>query len=142
MTQDADREFAIPEAELSFTFSRSSGPGGQHVNKTSTRVTLRFDIESSPSLSGEEKDLLKERLATRIDKRGILRLAAQKHRSQAANRKEAIERFGRLIRSALKTTRPRKPTRASKAARERRLREKTRRSRIKSARSLKISPED
>ncbi|HUG44062.1 MAG TPA: alternative ribosome rescue aminoacyl-tRNA hydrolase ArfB, partial [Acidobacteriota bacterium] len=132
MTQDADREFAIPETELSFTFSRSSGPGGQHVNKTSTRVTLRFDIGNSPSLSGEEKDLLKERLATRIDKRGILRLVTQKHRSQAANRKEAIERFGPLIRSALKTTRPRKPTRASKAAKERRLREKTRRSRIKS----------
>lgn len=142
MPREPDHDLTIPEAELSFSFSRSGGPGGQNVNKVSTRVTLHFDLEGSPSLTREQKDRLKERLALRIDKRGVLKLAAQKHRSQAANRKEAVERFGRLIRSALKTSPPRKPTRASKAAKEKRLQEKTRRSQIKSARSLKILPED
>jgi ribosome-associated protein len=142
MPRNPDRELVVPEAELSFSFSRSSGPGGQNVNKTSTRVTLRFDIEGSPSLTREQKDRLKARLSTRIDKRGTLRLAAQKHRTQAANRKEAVERFDRLIRSALRRRPPRKPTRASKAAQERRLREKARRSQIKSDRSQAFSPEE
>jgi ribosome-associated protein len=142
MPRNPDRELVDPEAELSFSFSRSSGPGGQDVNKTSTRVTLRFDVEGSPSLTREQKDRLKARLSTRIDKRGTLSLAAQEHRTQAANRKEAVGRFNRLIRSALRRRPPRKPTRASKAAQERRLRKKARRSQIKSDRSQAFSPEE
>jgi ribosome-associated protein len=130
-------DLLIPEDALSFTASRSSGPGGQHVNKSSTRVTLRFDVLGSPSLSAEQKALLLTRLSTRVNKDGVLRVVAQKHRSQSANRELAVARFTELLRAALKRTRPRHPTRVPKAARNRRLEEKKHRGRVKRDRSGK-----
>lgn len=126
---------SIPEEELSFTASLSSGPGGQNVNKLNTRVTLRFDLANSPSLSPEDKALIATRLGTRIAKDGILRVVSQSTRSQHANRELAVERFVELLKSALKRAPVRKETRVSKAAKERRLEEKKLRSSVKRQRS-------
>jgi ribosome-associated protein len=84
---------SIPEEELSFTASRSSGLGGQNVNKLGTKVTLWFDVVNSPSLSLDQKDLVMRQLASRVGKDGVLRVISQQTRSQAANRELAIERF-------------------------------------------------
>ena len=94
----------IPLAEITFTTARSSGPGGQHVNKTETKVTLVFDLDGSTALDEDQKALLRERLATRITKSGELRMASQRHRSQKANREATIERFIDLVRDALAET--------------------------------------
>ena len=122
---------SIPEREIAFATSTSSGPGGQHVNRVETRVTLLFDLEASESLSAEQRERIRERLATRINKAGVLRVTSQKHRSQAANREAATERFAALLADALEEEPSRKPTRPSRAAKRRRLRKKRRRGEIK-----------
>ena len=114
-------KLSIPEDELKFTASRSSGPGGQHVNKTSTRVMLRFDVVNSPSLTEEQKAQVLDRLATRISNEGILRVVSQQTRSQSSNRELAVERFIDLLQQALKIELPRKRTSLSAAARQKRL---------------------
>jgi ribosome-associated protein len=86
MMIEINRNLSIPEHELSFTTARSGGPGGQHVNKVSSRVTLWFNVAESPSLSAFQKRRIMSRLATRINQRGELRVVAQQHRSQIANR--------------------------------------------------------
>lgn len=125
----------LGEDELSFTFSRSSKPGGQNVNKISSRVTLLFDVANSPSLSAEHKNQIMTRLRTRVNKHGVLRVVAQLHRSQAANREAATERFVELLQETLKPVKSRKKTRISLASKKRRLNEKMRRSRIKQERT-------
>jgi ribosome-associated protein len=125
----------IPDDELTFTTSRSSGPGGQNVNKVNTRVTLLFDVERSPSLSDDERRLLYGRLAGRINKEGVLRVVAQRHRTQAANRDAAMHRFAELLRTALTPEEVRVPSVPSRAANERRLQQKKLRSRLKQERS-------
>lgn len=132
-------QIIIPEEELRFTASRSSGPGGQNVNKVSTRVTLWFDVANSKSLSAAEKKRILSRLPTRINKAGVLRVVSQKHRSQAANRETAVERFVELLRQALKEEKPRRKAKVSRAAKQRRLAEKKRRSQKKRERSQGIS---
>jgi ribosome-associated protein len=127
-------ELAIPEAEVRFATSRSSGPGGQNVNKVESRVTLLFDLAGSPSLDATQKERLRERLASRIAKDGVLRVVAQKHRTQGANREEAVARFAALLRAALAEEAPRKPTRPTTAARRRRAADKRRRAELKRAR--------
>jgi ribosome-associated protein len=124
----------IPDAELSFATARSSGPGGQNVNKVETRVTLLFDLDGSLSLSDSQKARLRRRLATRINKQGVLRVVSQRHRTQAANRQAATERFVELVRAALRRRRRRVATRPSAKARARRLENKRRRSRLKARR--------
>jgi ribosome-associated protein len=136
-----DDTLAIPDEEVSFATSRSGGPGGQNVNKLETRVTLRFDLAGSPSLSEEQKARLRERLATRITKDGVLQVSSQKHRSQGANRDAAVERFAELLRENLREEPPRKKTRPSRAAKARRLDEKRRQSQRKRERSARIPPE-
>jgi len=126
---------SIPEDELTFTVSRSSGPGGQHVNKVSTRVMLRFDVIRSPRLTAEQKSLVLSRLPTRINKEGVLWLVSQRERSQSANREAAVARLVEMLRSALEPRVPRKATRPSRAGREARLDEKKQRGRLKRARS-------
>ena len=101
MTMDATEGVPIPEGELVFKASRSSGPGGQNVNKLNTRVTVLFDVAGSPSLSEEQKQRVRSRLAGRIGKDGILHVASQKHRSQEANRRAAVERLQQLVQEAL-----------------------------------------
>lgn len=133
---------SIPEDELTFTASRSSGPGGQNVNKVSSRITLWFDLANSPSLSPEDKELIAERLGSRIGKDGKLRVTVQSSRSQLANRELAVERFVELLQAALKRMPIRKKTRVSRAAKERRLEEKKQRSTVKSQRSKKVPIED
>ena len=126
---------SIPEAELRFEFSRSSGPGGQNVNKVSTRVTLYFDIADSPSLTDSQKQKILARLATRISNEGILRVISQKYRSQKGNRDEAVIKFAELIRQALKKPKARRKTKIPEHAKEERLEEKKHQARIKKMRS-------
>jgi ribosome-associated protein len=128
----------IPEQELIFTADRSSGPGGQNVNKVSTRVTLQFDLEHSPSLHPWQKQLIASRLGTRINKDGILRVVSQQTRSQAENRAAAIERFIELLKEALKRTPPRKKTKVPFSAKRKRLDEKKIHSQKKQQRSTKF----
>jgi ribosome-associated protein len=115
----------LPAAELEFRFTRSGGPGGQHVNTSSTRVELVFDVARSPSLTDLERERARRRLRGKLDSEGRLRVVAQDERSQARNRALAVERFCELMRAALAPPPPpRRPTRPSRAARERRIDEK------------------
>ncbi|MCH8820731.1 MAG: aminoacyl-tRNA hydrolase [Acidobacteria bacterium] len=132
------RGVSIPEDELRFTASRSSGPGGQNVNKVATRITLLFDLEDSPSLSRVQKERIQKRLATRISNQGVLRLVCQRHRRQVANKREVVERFGQLMADALRIRRPRKKTRVSRSVKKRRREEKEQRSRLKRLRSSAV----
>ncbi len=124
----------IPMHELRFRTSRSRGPGGQHVNRSETRVELLWDVRNSPSLSKTQRYRIEQALHNRIDKEGVLHLAASEHRSQQLNKQAVIERLVALVREATKPTRKRLPTTPSEAAKEKRLREKRRRSEIKKAR--------
>jgi ribosome-associated protein len=129
-------QLTIPDDELSFEFSRSSGPGGQNVNKVSTKATLLFDVEGSPSLTDEQRTRIKRRLGTRITKAGVLRITSQRHRSQRANREAVVERFSELIEEALRPRRRRRRTRVPREAKERRLQEKKRRGELKRQRGV------
>ncbi len=132
-------DLAIPDEELSFATSRSSGPGGQNVNKVETRVTARFDVAGSPSLTEEQRQRLMERLATRITREGVLHVTSQKHRTQGENRETAAIRLRELVAEALREETPRKATRVSKAAKRRRVDAKKRRGQRKRERSAPIS---
>jgi ribosome-associated protein len=119
------RSVLLPVAEIDFRFSRSSGPGGQHANRSETRVEARFDVESSRALT----DAQKRRVVARAGP--TIRAVAQDERSQWRNRELATERIVEQLREALKVERRRKPTKPSAAARERRLEDKRRRSQTK-----------
>ena len=125
---------SIPAAELAFHFTRSSGPGGQHVNKASTQVELTFDVAGSPSLGEAERRRVLAALRPYLSGRGVLRLTCQSTRSQSRNRGEVVERFRVLLRRALQVPKPRKATRPTRASRERRLAAKRRRSLLKRGR--------
>jgi ribosome-associated protein len=114
----------IPESELTFRFSRSGGPGGQHANRSETRVELLFDVSRSPSLNEVQRATILHRLRGAIDGEGVLRLVSTSTRSQSANRADVSARFAALLSSALRPRKRRIPTRPSGAQRERRLREK------------------
>lgn len=121
----------IPDSELTFKTSRSSGPGGQNVNKVETRVTLLFDLDGSPSLTDEQKAEIHAAYPGRINKEGVLRVTSSKHRSQSANREAATERFHALIAKALAPRPTRRETRPPKKAKRKRLEEKRKRAEIK-----------
>ena len=121
----------IPLAELHFQFSRSSGPGGQHVNRTASQVELTFDVLGSPNLNEAQRARVLSKLKSYIDTRGILHLTAQTTRSQYRNRAEVIERFTSLLQRALHVPKRRIPTRPSPQAEARRLAAKQRTSAIK-----------
>jgi len=124
----------IPLAELSFRASRSGGPGGQHVNTSSTRIELWWDAARSPSLTEPQRALMLQRLASRLTDDGWLRLVAGTTRSQAQNKEETISRFRDLLARSLTPVKARKPTRPGKAAKERRLSEKRKHSERKARR--------
>ena len=116
-----DRDFG---SELHFSASRSSGPGGQNVNKVSTKVELRFHVTSSTLLSDDEKILLIEKLVKKINSEGELTLVSQTERSQMKNKEKVIEKFYSLLTRALTPRKKRKPTKPSQASKEERLEEK------------------
>ena len=121
----------VPRAELTYRATRSGGPGGQHVNTSSTRVELAWDVDASPSVSEEERARIREKLSNRISGEGLLLLSASEHRSQNRNKEAVTERFVALVRQALVVQAKRKKTRPSKAAREARLHAKKHRSEVK-----------
>ncbi|GAB3017176.1 alternative ribosome rescue aminoacyl-tRNA hydrolase ArfB [Niabella terrae] len=120
--------------ELQFQTTRSSGKGGQHVNKVETAVIAVFDMNRSQLLAADQKLLLMQRLAHRISATGQLQLRSQSHRSQAANKKEVVAKMNRLVTKALEIKKPRIATRASRASVEKRIERKKRKSEIKSNR--------
>lgn len=122
---------AIPREELVLKATRSGGPGGQHVNTSSTRIELVWDLAGSPSLDEPTRAHLLTRLASRLDSQGKLRLVAQSERSQYRNREEVIERFADLLVRALIVPKHRKPTKPTKASKTRRLDAKKHRGAIK-----------
>jgi len=126
---------AIPESELRFRFSRSSGPGGQHVNKASTRVELVFNLKESNSLTEGERSRLTKALKRWLTSDGGVRIVEEGSRSQWANRKRATSRFVELLREGLKTGKRRVLSRPSREAREKRLQLKKRRSQVKKMRA-------
>lgn len=107
--------------ELKFSASRSGGPGGQNVNKVSSKIELRFNVSESTIITAEEKDIIISKLATRINNDGELVIVSQSERSQLANKEKAIEKFYSLLSKALKPVKKRKPTKPSKASKEKRL---------------------
>jgi ribosome-associated protein len=127
------RTVAIPVSEVELRFSRSSGPGGQHAQKTETRVEASFDVEASTALTAAQKARVVRRAG------GVLRAVAQDERSQSRNRELAVERLVASLREALKVERRRRPTKPTPASRERRLEGKRRRSGTK---RLRRPPDD
>jgi ribosome-associated protein len=130
-------EIAIEENEIQLEFVRSSGPGGQNVNKVSTAVQLRFNAAGSPSLPIEVRQRLLKQAKGRINHEGILVIAAQRFRTQGANREDAVDRLVNLIRKAAEKPRPRFKTKPTLASKKRRLETKRRRSQTKQLRSGK-----
>jgi ribosome-associated protein len=129
-----DKDLSQLEQELTFRFSKSSGPGGQHTNKVSTRVELRFNVRDSKILTDEQKETITVKLKNRISKEGELRLISQKERSQIRNKQVVIERFLELISSVLAAEKVRKATKPSTSSRIKRLEEKRKLSERKQAR--------
>jgi ribosome-associated protein len=122
---------SLPLAELEYRASRSGGPGGQHVNTSSTRVEVWWDVAGSSALTEEQRARLLARLATRLDSAGRLRLVSSGSRSQLRNREEVTERLRDLVAAALRVPKARKRTRPSRAVKAARLEAKRRRSAIK-----------
>ncbi len=125
----------IPLAELAYEFSRSSGAGGQNVNKNETAVALTFDLARTPALNESERARLLDKLANRVTSDGLLRMESQESRSQLKNREEVTRRFAQLLREALIVPRSRRKTKPSRAAKERRITAKKHAGEIKRGRS-------
>lgn len=121
----------LPESELSYRASRSGGPGGQHVNTSSTRVELVWDVEGSPSLTEAQRARIRNKLGNRISNEGLLQLSDAGSRSQHQNKEAVTERLVELLREALHVPKRRKKTRPSRASIERHRKAKKRRSEIK-----------
>jgi ribosome-associated protein len=134
-------QLSVPRAELRFQFTTSGGPGGQHANRSATRVELFFDVANSPSLSDAQREQAMAALKGYIDSQGVLRLVSQASRSQAQNREEVTARFQALLAEALKPRKRRRRTRVPPAERERRLAEKRRRGERKRLRGP-VSPDE
>ena len=129
--------FSIDENELQFSFIRSSGPGGQNVNKVATAVQLRYDVNQSP-LPPEVRERLKQIAANKISSSGELLIEARRYRTQEQNREDAMSRFVALLRRAFERPRTRHRTKPTAASREKRLKEKKQRGEIKRMRKRRV----
>ena len=124
----------IDETEFEYLTTTSRGPGGQHVNRSETRVVLRWNVRTSPSLSEAQRSRLLEKLASRVSRDGVLQVAAEDHRSQARNRDLARERLANLVTEALRRPRPRRATKPTKASQKKRVDDKKKRGTVKATR--------
>jgi ribosome-associated protein len=131
---EVTEQVAIPRDELTIRVSRSGGAGGQHVNTSSTRVELLWNIGATRAIPEELRDGVQRRLASRTNAEGYVRIVSSEHRSQLRNREAAEERLARLVRAALVVPRARHKTAPTRASKERRLEEKKRRAEIKKRR--------
>jgi ribosome-associated protein len=122
---------SIDDREIEESFVRASGPGGQNVNKLATAVQLRFDVRLSPSLPADVRDRLERLAGARLTRDGVLVITAQSHRTQGRNRQDALDRLIDLIRRAAIAPRLRRPTKPTKASRERRVEAKKHRAGLK-----------
>ena len=118
---------AIPSAEIDLAYARSGGPGGQHVNRTASKVQLRWNLRASRALTEQQRAWLGHRLASRLTTDGDLIVSSERHRDQSRNVDDAVERFAGLLREGLKRPKRRKKTRPSRASKERRLQDKKKR---------------
>ena len=132
----------VPLSELVYTASRSSGPGGQHVNTTDSRIQVRWNVLETAPLTETERARVRNKLASRLTESGDLILASDAHRSQHRNREEVTERLAAMLREALIPPKPRKKTKPTRASRERRLDEKRKKSRTKKDRRKKYDGGD
>ncbi|MEA3074471.1 MAG: ribosome-associated protein [Alphaproteobacteria bacterium] len=132
-----DDRISIDERELEERFIRASGPGGQNVNKLATAVQLRFDVRHSPSLPAQVRTRLERLAGRRLTRDGVLVINAQRHRTQERNRQDALDRLIALIQRAAVAPVPRRPTKPTAGARERRLQSKKHRGSIKDLRQVK-----
>lgn len=136
------RGIAIAESEIAFEFIRSSGPGGQNVNKVATAVRLTFDIRRSPSLPVEVRERLLLLAGRRAGADGVLAIIARRHRTQEANRRDAVARLVDLVRRAMERPRDRRETKPTAASKRRRLETKRRRAKMKAGRRTAPEQED
>lgn len=125
---------SIADHELSWSFARAGGPGGQNVNKVATKAVLRWDVAASRSVPEEAKARLRARAGRRLTAAGVLILTSQRHRDQEANRRDCLERLGDLVRGALERPKARRASRPTRGSREARLSAKKRRSALKADR--------
>ena len=136
-----NRSIAIPEEEIVITAARSSGPGGQNVNKVSTKVMLRFSVADTTRLSSVQKERVMTRLKNSVTREGELVIHEETFRSQAANRRRVLEKFAEILARALAVPKKRVPTRVSRSQKQKRLEDKRLRSRRKKERRGDAAPE-
>jgi len=127
-------EINIPETEITIDFVRSSGPGGQNVNKVSSKAQLRWNVGASAVFSAEQKELIRQNLRGRLNKRDEIVISSDEERSQLQNKEKALALFYELIKRSLEVPKKRIPTRPSRGSKEKRLESKTQRSQLKKER--------
>ena len=135
---DVNRRLHIPDEEFHWSYARSSGPGGQNVNKVASKAVLRWDVANTPSLPRDVKARLKIQQANRITTEGVLIITSQQHRDQERNRQDCLEKLRSMIRQAAIAPKKRRPTRPTRGSQERRLHAKKRRAVLKTGRRAHI----